>query len=161
MSLRKKHPSQALLISYLTNDCTMLEQQWMDAHLACCAACLEKLELERTINELLDILPILQPADDFTDRVMDSISAAGQVTNQGSSEAPSGHKSYTNWRAEIMHAMIAFMGTYIFIASGTLHRIVNQWAGQFSFSVQETVLKSMTISYKLLDQIAALFNHLS
>ncbi|NOU91675.1 hypothetical protein GC093_00275 [Paenibacillus sp. LMG 31456] len=163
MSNRKKHPSQEMLTSYLNNSCTVLELQWMDSHLACCAACLEKLELERTINELLGILPILQPADDFTDRVMHSISsaAAGMEPIQSSPATSTEHKGYSTWKVEIMHGMIAFAGTYMIFASGTLHRIVSQWAGQFSFSVQETVIKSMTISSKLLAHLSSLLSYLS
>jgi hypothetical protein len=131
----------------------------VDAHLACCAACLEKLELERTVNDLLGELPILQPSDDFTDRVMHSIAAA-EKTKLGPVTSP-GHKGYSQWKVEAAHGVVAFAGTYMFIASGTLHRIVNQWAGSFSFSVQVTVTGTMTFSTKWLDCIASLVHHLS
>lgn len=151
MSLRiNHHPSGNLLSSYLKNGCTPLERQRIDVHLACCAACSEKLETERKLFALLGDLPLLHTADDYTDRIMHAISAPGKETNPKRQS-----KRYSRKKVELMHAMVALAVTCMLVSSGALNLMTNQWTGKFGYGMQEAVNRSVIFGQNMVIDVSS------
>lgn len=75
--------------------------------------------LQRYLNEWLDNLPLLEPDEGFTDKVMQEIK--GEALALPLDRPP---VELSKWKRQIGHGIVATAATFLFVSTGILHRLL-------------------------------------
>ncbi|MNI06882.1 hypothetical protein D3C73_598770 [compost metagenome] len=97
----------------------------------------ENKQLQQYLNDKLDELPLLEPPQGFTDKVMQAISSTDSIPTSRYMNSGS-----TKWKQNIIHGIIASAATVLLVSTGTLHRLVtiNDQMVEFSAYIEKLSL---------------------
>lgn len=110
--MRCKEASQQLQL-YLDNNLTIQQVRMLEAHLACCNACVEALATFETIVNDLETFKVVVEPDDLNERIMHRVALAASQQNTSPSQFSLWHPSLLEILVAATLATIATIGTIL------------------------------------------------
>lgn len=152
--MTKAHLDDILLLKYLNKKCSKREILIIESHLLSCKRCHENKELHEKLACLLENnAPLLEPSNDFSDHVMRALSSNPNVVSIHSLAHKAGRRT-ARWKMEFIHGMAATAGTYLFITSGMMRKIVNLDAFRIGYEVQEKVAAGLVYGTDFINEVS-------
>ncbi|WP_438448481.1 anti-sigma factor family protein [Gorillibacterium sp. sgz5001074] len=124
--MNRPHPDDRTLELYRSCKLPETEADKIRLHMERCAACSAKLQALERLERHLHELSTESPGVDFTDRVMQALSASEvQVAARLNGENASVAKRRFGWmlRPELYNVLLATAATYLFVSTGILQAI--------------------------------------